>query len=1081
MPQEIRIGVQIVPYDPFWVQVREAVYKKIQQLGLVLIPIEFSKHPGDFTTEEQIGVFEELMSQKLDAIICWNLPENLLNLLLSNKLPAIYISESFIRHPLFVSPKGLYEGARMVGKYFSEKLNGKGRVLSFGGLLEPGGDKGINRIDGFHDEISLCPQITYNHLPSYWRYDQSYPIIRQYLQDPANHVDAVFALSDPLALAVRDAVKELGIKSPILIAGVNGDPQALVAIADGTISATIETLTDDFGSRAVELANQAALKLPLPDHFEYKPSLITKENVNQSIRRKLLAIADIPNRLVGFNKKLENDRIVQLEISNKINRRIGSLLDRHELSQEITKLICDNYGYDHIELYWYSQESHLFILNQSDSSDCQLVSLTEDQAGILYEAIVKDAPIFIPDMHFNIRFMPDPRWPDTHSRVILPIHFGHEILGVLDLHCNRNVPHLKHELIGLQLLADHLGIAIRNANLYTEAVQARAAAEKANQLKTRLLANVGHELRTPLNVIMGYNQAVLDDPNPYHTPLPQELIKDQQIIHQSSEHLKRLINDLLDLSRAEIEELDLYPEKIKTRVFFEEVFNSMASTTSGEIEWKLILPKRLPVIQADPVRLRQILLNLLSNAKKFTQNGSITLGAEVLPPHLHFWIEDTGIGIPIELQEQIFEPFVTIEQSGKRAEGIGLGLSITRRLVMLHGGAMSLDSHPGKGSIFHIYLPFPTLSGKTNQLVANQPKPVILMLSSKDESIPPALHELALSQNLSVQRIQNYENLHQFLQKQKPCVLAWDLANSHYNDWRLIETIRNQPEFCHLPFIFYDQDDESPSGLTNVLTKPINIKTVSEYIHSLHSSSGPVLIIDDDPEIRTLYYRLVNEALPGFNILTAEDGMSGLKIITETIPGLIILDLVMPKMDGFTFLEKVRTNPATRQVPVLIMSGKLLTYEDLKKLDYAKTTFHLKGILSPDEAVTCLQKSFDSQNYLPQPTSILVKQVLVFLHQNYGSNFSRKDVADSVKVSENYLTTIFRQELDMTPWDCLNRIRVQKAKELLSGSSETMTSVAYKVGFDDPAYFSRVFRKYAGQSPQAFRDRKPKNQTIAHH
>ncbi len=178
----------------------------------------------------------------------------------------------------------------------------------------------------------------------------------------------------------------------------------------------------------------------------------------------------------------------------------------------------------------------------------------------------------------------------------------------------------------------------------------------------------------------------------------------------------RLINDLLDLSRAEIDALELFTEPIAPRAFLADVFHSMAGSIARHgVAWQLELPERLPVIQADPLRLRQILFNLLSNAATYTSSGAIVLGAEVAPPDIHLWVRDSGVSIPIDLQERIFEPFVTGEPGGRRGRGIGLGLCITRRLVALHHGSMTLESQLGHGGTFHVYLPLPTLHG---QLVA---------------------------------------------------------------------------------------------------------------------------------------------------------------------------------------------------------------------------------------------------------------------------------------------------------------------------------------------------------------------------
>jgi YesN/AraC family two-component response regulator len=160
-------------------------------------------------------------------------------------------------------------------------------------------------------------------------------------------------------------------------------------------------------------------------------------------------------------------------------------------------------------------------------------------------------------------------------------------------------------------------------------------------------------------------------------------------------------------------------------------------------------------------------------------------------------------------------------------------------------------------------------------------------------------------------------------------------------------------------------------------------------------------------------------------------------------------------------------------VPVIVISGKLLTFEDIEKLNYARVILHTKDILSPEESILSLQGSFSGEQGLSQPTSLLVKQSVAYLQQNYANSISRCELAQFVGVTENYLSQIFRQELGITPWDCLNRLRIQKAKEYLLNSQHSVTEIACQVGFNDSAYFSRVFKKMVGVSPQAYRNHPP--------
>jgi signal transduction histidine kinase len=222
-----------------------------------------------------------------------------------------------------------------------------------------------------------------------------------------------------------------------------------------------------------------------------------------------------------------------------------------------------------------------------------------------------------------------------------------------------------------ELLRNNLSSALQGALLFQESQQARLAAEKADRIKTRLLANVSHEMRTPLNIILGYTRDALQEPNKYGEELPSPLLGDIRQIQSNAEHQLRVINDLLDLSRAEIEELDLSLELLDPNQLLLDAFHSFADqSASPDVRWKLDIPERLPQIRADPIRLRQVFLNLLSNAKKYTEQGEITLGAEVAPPHVQLWVLDTGSGIHPQQQERIFEPFVSMEDNrGRRRIG----------------------------------------------------------------------------------------------------------------------------------------------------------------------------------------------------------------------------------------------------------------------------------------------------------------------------------------------------------------------------------------------------------------------------
>ena len=659
-------------------------------------------------------------------------------------------------------------------------------------------------------------------------------------------------------------------------------------------------------------------------------------------------------------------------------------------------------------------------------------------------------------------FLPQER---RYSLVVEPLYFQEKSLGYAVFETG------PHEGDIYELVRANLSSALQGALLFDEIQQARLTAEKADRIKTRLLANVSHELRTPLNIILGYTQNLLEPGR-----VGASLRGDIQNIQDHAEHQLRVINDLLDLSRAEIDELDLSLELINPHPLLDEAFHAIADQNANpSVDWLLDLPERLPLIRADAVRLRQILLNLLSNARKFTERGQVALGAEVVPPLIHFWVSDTGWGIPVEQQERIFEPFVTMEHNRRIASGIGLGLSITRHLVALHGGKMTLDSETGKGSKFHIYLPLPAL--EQDWASGGNAQPVLLVFSASDQ--PAAeIQSICQRQGLQICLVSNLDELEAALANTKPLAVAWDLTSARPGDWNLVRRLRNHPTLSLIPVIIYGQlperDPATPAlGLTSFVAKTPNPQTLLDTLNALcpAAASASILIVDDDPEVRAAHQKLIEQGLPGCAVRVAEDGETALKLMESAVPALVLLDLVMPGLSGADVLDRMRTDGRLRSVPVVILSSKLLNLEDVKRLEHhARVTLQSKGIWSEAEAISVLNRALFGAEMLPPHTSALVKRAVAYLHQNYTHPLSRWEIAEAIGVSEDYLTRVFNRELEISPWDYLTRYRVLQAQLLLRNSSRSIADIARQVGFKDQAYFSRVFSKQVGQSPQAYRD-----------
>src|SRR5260221_539933 len=847
MTKPIRLGLQIGSIDPFWVLVREAIYERADQLALDLVPIDIER-PSLLSLEEQTALSEEILAQELNGMICWDWPTDLANRVLDHAIPIVHLIESDLKHPLFTSPRGLYDIAYMLGGYLAKAVGGSGTILLVGGLRESSGEDGRSRIQGFQDAIQGFDAIQVQHIPTLWNYQQAYDQVYHYFAErpPACPFSAVYGLSDSLALAGRDALLAHALLAdPLFVVGINGDPLALSAIHEGRMTGTVETSASDFGFQAVDRAYQAAVGKPPPSYFSYKPILVTAENVSNIAVQKLTSMAKLPNRLIGQTRQQQQQRLIQLETSLQISRAIGAFLDVRQLCQETAESICSKYDYDNVQIAMWNEAEEQFDVIQSGLSHTARTTVPVYASGLLEHALSRKALIFIPDVQSSQQFEGDIHRGDTRTRIIVPIQSAEKLWGFLDLKSRRVMHHSQYDITALQSLADQIAVAMHNAELYQQAVDARAEAEKANSLKTRLLANISHELRTPLNVILGYSSAALSQ----EASLPSKLRNDLSQIYQSGEHLRHLVDDLLDLSRAEIGELNISPQTLNAQKLMQETFQEISILGTPSVAYRLQLPSHLPFIQADPVRLHQILLNLLGNAQKFTSQGEIVLGGEVKFPYLHIWVRDTGSGMPVDLQELIFEPFGTFNyHDPAMPSGVGLGLSITRRLVLLHGGYMTLDSRVNAGTTLHIYLPLPGFTGQ--DIPGETAEPALLLVATQVDPNNMAIREVADRQGWRIRHIQKVSDFMEFPSAIHSVAVALDLTCLHQSHAAIIKHICDDPHLRQLPLLLYGDDETVDMnlnvGLTNILAKPLRHETLLDIINSVIPTDATSILIFDD-------------------------------------------------------------------------------------------------------------------------------------------------------------------------------------------------------------------------------------------
>ena len=631
-------------------------------------------------------------------------------------------------------------------------------------------------------------------------------------------------------------------------------------------------------------------------------------------------------------------------------------------------------------------------------------------------------------------------------------------------------------------IAQQLAAAVNTAQLYREATEARQAAEEANQMKSRFLSTVSHELRTPLNLIVGLS-GLLMQANSGDEPLPEPIRLDVQRIHASAQHLGSLIGDVLDLASSDVGQLRLTREVIDLSQTLRPVVETGQQMAAAKgLAWHDSLPEAGAWVWGDRMRLRQVVLNLVSNAVKFTERGEVGLSVETSADSVTVTVRDSGLGIPLAEQAAVFDEFRRSERSITRGyRGLGLGLAICKRLITLHQGTIGLSSSgvEGAGSSFYFTLPAvaPPTSVALRSTAAEAASQSVLVL------VPPAASADRLRAHLTqrgfIVRVEQMNDSQTWLARllAAPCGgVVLDISVTPDYGWDALKAIKSNPLTRDIPLVFYAAEQNQGAVLElDFLTKPIEAAELTRALDTrwLVTGDGPVartfLVVDDDPNTLDMHARIVQTHSPGSPVLRARNGRDALEILQRSHVDLVLLDLMMAEMDGFGLLEAMRERDGLRDIPVIVITGQVLTAAEMARLNTGVVTVLSKGLFSLDETLAHLDAALQRQRKLSSEAQRLVRKAMAYVHQNYHRPLSRHDLARYVAMSSDYLTYCFRQELGMTPIAYLNRYRVTQARLMLDRSDKNITEIALDVGFSDSGYFSRVFRKETGMSPDAYR------------
>ncbi|HVU24672.1 MAG TPA: response regulator [Opitutus sp.] len=500
---------------------------------------------------------------------------------------------------------------------------------------------------------------------------------------------------------------------------------------------------------------------------------------------------------------------------------------------------------------------------------------------------------------------------------------------------------------------------------------AREAAEEANRTKSAFLANMSHELRTPMNAIIGYSEMLVEEAE----DLGQDsFVPDLKKIHAAGKHLLGLINDVLDLSKIEAGKMTLYLEDFAVPAMVAEV----AATIQPLIEKNgnelaVECPADLPPMRADVTKVRQMLFNLLSNAAKFTERGRITLTVAATGPEdagtVEFHVADTGIGMTPEQLQKLFQAFVQADASTTRKYGgTGLGLAISRKFCVMMGGDITVASEPGKGTTFTATIPRRVREeggGTRTPFPAAAPPLVAPVAGAKESSGPlilvvdddPAVLDL-LSRDLTregyrVRTAANGRDALALARELKPRLITLDVMMPSMDGWSVLAALKADGGTHHIPVVMVSIVDDKQLGFAlgaaDYLTKPVDRDRLASILGRLapQADARLAMVVDDLADNREMLRHALESE--GWEVVEAGDGRAGLALFGERRPALILLDLMMPVMDGFEFLRDLRARDDGRGVPVVVVTAKELSPEERDRLRAGVENIIQKGTVGHDE------------------------------------------------------------------------------------------------------------------------------------
>jgi GAF domain-containing protein/DNA-binding response OmpR family regulator/anti-sigma regulatory factor (Ser/Thr protein kinase) len=646
--------------------------------------------------------------------------------------------------------------------------------------------------------------------------------------------------------------------------------------------------------------------------------------------------------------------VEELRALGAVSQAVNSTLDLETVLDTIVGKATQISGTEAGAIYVLDERQKEFRLRATYGMSEELIAAVRNMHVEISEAVGMLTETHEPSQHADMRDLPSSPINDTilragyRARLVVPLMRFGDVIGALVV--RRKAPGAFPATIVelLQTFATQSALAIQNARMFSEIGEKSRQLEIASRHKSQFLANMSHELRTPLNAIIGVTEMLLED--------ARDLKRDDEVepldrVLRAARHLLALINDILDLSKIEAGRMELHLESFPLAPHIEDVVKTIEPLAAKNGN-RIVVDCRADVgtIHADQTRFRQALLNLMSNANKFTENGTVTIAARHDRTDSREWVTvvvtDSGIGMNAEQMGRLFQEFSQADSSTTRKYGgTGLGLAISRHFCRMMGGDITVESEPDKGSTFTIRIPriveiedavTPERGPAPAAVDAGATQVPRILVADDDATVRELVARHLERAGFAVTTAKGGQEALRLARELRPAAMTLDIMMPDLDGWTVLAAMKGDPSLAGIPVILMTIVEERNRGYAlgaaDYLVKPVDRGKLIEALRNIcGSAAGRVLLIDDDDVVRRAV-RLALEPI-GWHVTEAEHGLLALDSLSASRPDVIILDLMMPKMDGFEFLDELRARPDWRDIPVVVITAKDLTEADRNRLN----------------------------------------------------------------------------------------------------------------------------------------------------